>query len=206
MIRPFLGALLLRASGGPRNSTLLDNTMTEATALIDKDLGRRTPLKTFRRGKIGGLNLQVYIYEHRKPAAWDRSGTYVDVLNELLVVAVKDDFIAVCPSEAAIRDRLARELTVGERLPRTLMDAAFVGNQAKAMWLNGIHTPTTSKPTSKALTGPALEFALDPLGDQSFYFSAVRSVLPIVQTGKSAGSIVGAVQRTARTMTRCSLT
>ena len=54
------------------------------------------------------------------------------------------------------------------------------------LWLNGIHTPTDVRPNAKTLMGSSLESALDPLGDQSFYYSAVRSSIQLSQ-GTSAG-------------------
>ncbi|WP_429359838.1 hypothetical protein [Paraburkholderia sp. GAS32] len=61
------------------------------------------------------------------------------------------------------------------------------------MWLNGIHPQTDAKPTAKTLMGSALEYSLDPLGDQSFYYSAVRSHVDLSRPGTgSAAVLVGA--------------
>src|SRR5439155_17015050 len=44
------------------------------------------------------------------------------------------------------------------------------------LWLSGIHTRTSMKADSKVLSGSDLRDALDPLGDQSYYFTAARSL------------------------------
>jgi hypothetical protein len=59
--------------------------------------------------------------------------------------------------------------------PGTL-NAAFAMGATRTLWLSGIHTRTSVKADSKVLAGSDLRDALDPLGDQSYYFSAVRSV------------------------------
>src|SRR3546814_7432218 len=76
----------------------------------------------------------------------------------------------------------------------------FIGPEARSLWLNGVHTPTAAKPDTKAMTGVSLEHAIDPIGDQSYYFSAVRST-PDVKGLKNddAKSIpVGAAPAAAR--------
>ncbi|KPF82326.1 hypothetical protein IP70_21755 [alpha proteobacterium AAP38] len=78
------------------------------------------------------------------------------------------------------------------------MESAFVGNQAKAIWMNGVHAPTAVKPSAKTLMGSALEYAIDPLGDQSFYYSAMRSTVTIDQGGQRTARIVGVSPANAR--------
>ncbi len=68
--------------------------------------------------------------------------------------------------------------------PGTLNEA-FTHGAARTLWLRGIHRRTASKPDSKILAGTDLEWALDPLGDQSFYFSAARCFGPIAEAKPS---------------------
>lgn len=55
------------------------------------------------------------------------------------------------------------------------MERAFIENQVRTLWLNSTHGQTATKPDSKVLAGPELESALDPLEDQAYYFSSLRS-------------------------------
>lgn len=55
--------------------------------------------------------------------------------------------------------------------------------------LTGAHLRTTIKPDAKVLSGLELESALDPLEDQSFFYSSVRSTSSnanLVSNGKHA--------------------
>ncbi|MFK0095734.1 hypothetical protein [Pseudomonas sp. NPDC090592] len=81
------------------------------------------------------------------------------------------------------------------------MDSAFVGSQAKAIWMNGVHAPTSVKPSAKTLMGSALEYSIDPLGDQSFYYSAMRSTVTISQGGQPTERVVGVSPGKARVWT-----
>ena len=66
---------------------------------------------------------------------------------------------------------LASMVSIGTPVNRTRIKDAFVGPEAKTIWLNGVHTSTAVKADSKALNGTSLEHALDPLGDQSYALS-----------------------------------
>ena len=55
------------------------------------------------------------------------------------------------------------------------MEKAFVEDQVRTLWLNSTHGQTAIKPDSKVLAGLELESALDPLEDQAYYFSSLRS-------------------------------
>src|SRR3546814_10611923 len=73
-----------------------------------------------------------------------------------------------------MRDKIAKNSPSIRRVSRSII-TKFIGPEARSLWLNGVHTPTAAKPDTKAMTGVSLEHAIDPIGDQSYYFSAVRS-------------------------------
>ena len=171
LLKPYLAATLLRGTGATGATLLADLTKQAFKEIPDPD---RTLVEAFLPVVLGGVEMQAFVYVHRRLASWTTAQFY-DETHELVVIAVKADHIGLCCSEPSMRDRLSRKLTGCATLPRSLLEQAFVGTQAKAMWLSGVHTPTASKANAKAMTGPALELALDPLGDQSFYYSAVKS-------------------------------
>lgn len=186
LLKPYLSATLLRGSGATGRA-LFDGISKQADTLIEyRD--RKLP-ERFRPVDLCGMQVQAYVYEHRRLASW-ATREFFDVTYELVVIGVKNNLIALCCSEPAMRDRLSGKLNKCEALPRVLLERAFVGAQATAMWLSGVHTPTASKANAKAMTGPALELALDPLGDQSFYYSAVKSrgAYPDVAVGTAPAS------------------
>ena len=56
-----------------------------------------------------------------------------------------------------------------------VLNAAFVSGPTRTVWLSAIHSPVTVKPDTKMLSGLNLRDALDPLGDQTYHFTAARS-------------------------------
>jgi hypothetical protein len=171
VLKPYLAATLLRGVGAT-GTALFDSLSDQAATLIDHR-GRKL-FERFLPIDLGGVRVQAFVYKHKRLASW-ATQEFFDVTHELVVIGVKNDLIGLCCSEPALRDRLSGKLEKCAAVPRAMLERAFVGTQASAIWLSGIHTPTASKANAKAMTGPALELALDPLGDQSFYYSAVKS-------------------------------
>lgn len=199
--KPFLSPVLLEATGTQRGRALLKKAVAEASEPLRLSSSRRTR-KLLHTGDVdrhGELFLQVLVYRETGPAPWSASGAFKDVSHQLLVIAVRDRILALCASDGAMRDRVVKALTVGRKLPRAAI-AAFVGQEAKALWLNGIHSPTASKPDTKALTGGTLEYALDPIGDQTYYYSAARTVpnIPALKSAAGKPTVVGAAPGEAR--------
>ncbi len=67
--------------------------------------------------------------------------------------------------------------------------------RARTLWLTGTHRRTLVKADNKVLSGIDLEYALDPLDDQTFYFSAARCMPEI---GPGPARPVGVVPRSSR--------
>ncbi len=130
--------------------------------------------------------------------AWLSGRAPEDESHELIVVSVRDNIATICASDASMRDRLVKELKACRPISRERI-SAFVGTAARALWLGGVHTPTASKADTKAITGSALEYALDPIGDQTYYLSAVRSVPQVTGLQKAGRKpVVGAAPGGAR--------
>jgi hypothetical protein len=171
LLKPYLATTLF-CSQNVKDADLHADLIDQAIKILSDP--HRTLIETFRSIKLGGLTVGAFVYVHNRLASWANDEFY-DVTQELVVIAVKAGLIGICCSETSARDRVVRKLERCAPLPRKMLERAFVGTQATAMWLNGTHTPTASKANAKAMTGPALEMALDPLGDQSFFYSAVKS-------------------------------
>ena len=174
LFRPYLAPLLLRSADGRAGEAFLNRLRQEAGNIIEPQPdGPRTVLAEFEDER-GELISYVAEYRVQSAPAWAPSGRHVDVNHQLLSISVKGDVAAICASETSLRDKLRRLLT-DRPVTRAEIEAAFVGDQARALWLTGIHTSTDAKADAKTLLGNALEYAIDPLGDQSYAFTAVRS-------------------------------
>lgn len=174
-LRPYLAPVLLSATGKLRDRALLVAMVAEATASIQSTPRiTRTILASTDLGNRASLRLHAIVYKEAMTPSWHTGTAFTDIVHQLIVLAVRKDYGVVCASEASLRDRIIKQLTVAKLLPRSRI-GAFVGPEAAAIWLDGIHTPTAVKANTKFMTGLSLEYALDPLGDQTYRYSAIRS-------------------------------
>lgn len=197
-LRPYLAPMLLRGVGKIANARLLRALTEELEALIGVAVGPRTLLRTSPPIVSGALRTVTIEYQHRSEPAWAPSGTYTDLAHHLLTISVKGSLAAISASESAVRPQIDRKLTAARPISRTEIESGFVGSETKALWLDGIHARSDAKPDAKTLMGRALEFAIDPLGDQTYAFKAVRSKVPLVLSSGAASQVVGASPDDAR--------
>ncbi|NEI02417.1 hypothetical protein [Rhizobium leguminosarum] len=190
--RPYLAPILLRSVGNVAGARLLTALVNEIVALIDIAGGPRVLLQSSPPIVNGALRTVAIEYQHRSEPAWAPPGTYTDLVHHLLVISVKGTLAAISTSEPAIRPRINRKVVAARPISRAEIESGFVGDEAKALWLDGIHARSDAKPDAKTLMGRALEFAIDPLGDQTYAFKAVRSKVPLVLSSGAASQVIGA--------------
>ena len=175
-LRPFLAPLLLARAEAPSKAGFMADLITRVSGAVASGGGvDRSIPETTAVEEIGAMSVSTLQYVEASRPPWAPTGPLQDLNHHLIVVACRGDHAAVATSDPALRNKLSRLLTIARPLPRALIEQAFVGDRASVMWLNGIHTPIDARPNAKTLSGSALEYALDPLGDQSFYYSAVRT-------------------------------
>jgi hypothetical protein len=190
--QPYLAPVVMRSIDARRGARLLTALAGEVEALVTLPAGPRTLLHSAPPSVSGGLRTITIEYEHRSAPSWAPGGPYTDLAHHLVVLSVKGDLVAICASETALRSKVERALIGARPLSRSEIETGFVGDEAKALWLDGVHARSDAKPDAKMLMGRALEFAIDPLGDQTYAFTAVRSRVPIRLSGGTASKIVGA--------------
>lgn len=205
-LRPFIAPVLLEAVGDLRNLDLLRRVINKSAELtrVSSNQVRRRIVRTTGIDEGDGLLLQAIVYREISQPSWAGAMALEDESYQLLVVAVRDKIVALSASNGTMRDRIVRECTAVRKMPRDAV-AAFIGDEARALWLNGAHTPTASKADSKAITGIALEYAIDPIGDQTYYCAAARTVPDVPGLAKPADlkkPLVGAAPGNSRLWVR----
>ncbi len=81
-----------------------------------------------------------------------------------------------------------------EPTPAARLSASLIAErEARTLWLSGTHRRTTSKADNKVLSGLDLRYALDPLGDQSYFFTAARSTCEL--PGEDPRTTIGVAPR-----------
>ncbi len=203
-LRPFIAPVFLEAVGPLRDAALLTRLMNDVKVIAKRNSSSTTRriLFTSPVDETESHFYQAIIYREKTTPAWSTRSPVEDEGHELIIISVRGKIATICASDGSMRDRLVKDIKSCRRISRERLNA-FVGGAAKALWLNGVHTPTASKADTKAITGTALEYALDPLGDQTYYYNAVRSVPEIVgllKAGKKA--VIGAAPGGARIWVR----
>ncbi|WP_449252665.1 hypothetical protein [Brevundimonas naejangsanensis] len=195
--RPYLSALLLQAGQALRDAAAADRLSVLVKAALEKKTSAAILKVVTRPGaaaQFDGLWITTITYRQTTIPSWmgPRATAPQDVTQHLVVIAAKGDRAAICGSDTSIYSKLQKAIAAEfQTLDQGTMEAAFVGGKAKAIWMSGVHAPTAVKPTAKTLMGDALEYALDPLGDQTFYFSAIRSRVAYSLGGATVEKVLG---------------
>src|SRR6266536_2544193 len=158
---------------------------------------------TFR---AGGLDVGWIHYSETRKPAWYAGRNLDETHHHSMFIVKKGGLVALAFSDPAWRNTIVTDirrrrlfqslkLLTGKQINDGFVRAARV----RTLWLSGAHRRTSTKADSKILTGLELEAALDPLQDQSYYFSSVRSTHDVLTFDAARGGvIVGANPRNAR--------
>lgn len=142
----------------------------------------------------------IITYKEERRPSWYSIGDLIDTTNHHILISQHQQYVALAFTDNALRDRVVSSVIRSQSAPFTNarlvppdeMRTAFIGDQLKTLWLSGTHRRTAIKADSKILSGIELEAALNPLEDQSYYYSSVRSHSPITsQNGGELGSVIG---------------
>lgn len=211
---PYLSATLLKIENGPTvRVAQLREAMVELLPRVHqsrKDIGLRrevhkvvSPIFKDRTVDVAWLH-----YSEIRPPAWYSGGDLEEKRHHVVFLVKKADIIALIPSDPAFRASVVTEIRKRRSAPfdrlkvltAKQINDAFVGNRVRTLWLSGTHRRSATKADSKILSGIELETALNPLEDQSYFFSSVRSTLDSAALATNAGSsaIVGANPRNGR--------
>jgi len=126
---------------------------------------------------------RIFRYAEKKIPSWFLGHEIKNIDNHLVTVANKGGLLAIIATDPkavgniirATRESEIKGLRQLKLLNQEELEKAFLDDQIRTLWLSGAHQRTPIKPDGKVITGLELESALDPLGDQSYYYSSIRS-------------------------------
>jgi hypothetical protein len=133
------------------------------------------------------LYVKFLHYREERTPTWYGGGEELnDTLNHLALACQRKRHVAIYLSDSrkrsAVIGRLGGPSATGlgalTRIQSGLLNAAFVQGPTRTLWLSATHARASVKADSKILAGIDLRDALDPLGDQTYYFTAARSRVP----------------------------
>jgi hypothetical protein len=162
----------------------------------------KTP--TFREG---GLDVGWIHYSETRTPAWYAGDDLHEKHHHSIFIVKKAELVALALSDPAFRNTIVADIRKQRvklfdslrLLTSKQINDGFVRARVRTLWLSGAHRRTSTKADSKILGGLELEAALDPLEDQSYYFSSVRSTHDgLAFDAAGVGVIVGANPRNAR--------
>jgi hypothetical protein len=204
-LRLYLSVLVLETAPGDDSSPNVPDLLTSFTDVLGLERGHRTVVDRVDTADAGQVSLGFVHYQERKQARWTYDLETVDVVNHLLLVGARNRHVAVLVTDSARLPAIIRG--VGEQplaslrlVPEGTLNWAFVNGDARTLWLSGIHSRTSVKADSKVLIGRNLRDALNPLDDQTYYYTAVRSATKL----GDRSTIVGLAPRRARVWTGAS--
>ena len=181
---PYLSMTLFQVE---QNKNVSANSIRRA---IQRELKKDSPKlrRTFHRVDFGvdtGREVEIAAlgYLERRPPPWYQGSNLIDLHNHLVVVIKRSGAVGVTFTSQTARNAVVRSIRESKQAEFAYIrsfsakdvERAFVENQVRTLWLNSTHGQTVIKPDSKVLAGLELESALDPLEDQSYYYSSVRS-------------------------------
>jgi hypothetical protein len=133
----------------------------------------------------GAVTAAFWHYIEEQAVRW-ATGQLEDVVHQLVVVVRRGDYFLFSFTDNTVRGYLSDSFGVTgtalgslAAIPPDILNAGFVSGSARTLWLSGAHRRTAVKADTKVLSGVDLRDALDPLEDQSYYFTAARST-PII--------------------------
>ncbi len=210
---PFLSTTLLRIKG----TVNLDVANLREAVVTHLKKGSEPGKRTKVKRKIhrnspeiiqsGSMEVAWIHYSESRPPAWYIGDDLMEERHHAIFIAGTGKLVALTVSDSSLRNTVVAAVRKGASRPFSdlsllsskQINDAFLGARVRTLWLSGSHRRTATKADSKILTGVELEAALNPLEDQSYYFSSVRSTLDGARLA-AAGSnvIVGATPSNSR--------
>jgi len=196
-LEPYRSLILAKMKSSTTKGELVDNCLTDIREILKLDSDRGSRSKTRREQGQGQTTYKQTLehgfihYELEKNVPWTSNSDVRDVENHLALITRRKgtNYAALYFSENSrrrkIRDEFGTDSYDGlgqlKEIPPERLNAVFFGDQVRTLWMSGMHRRVPVKADSKILSGTDLEYTLDPINDQTFYFSAARSRHPDIE-------------------------
>lgn len=122
-------------------------------------------------------------YSVKRNPSWLKLDDIYNIENHLFVSIKKENYIALYFSEKGLKDSIRDLFSTTSLAYLKTVDISYLNylfineDNIKMLWLLGIHGKNSFKADSKVLGGNNVVDTLDPLEDQSYMMSAVRTTL-----------------------------
>ena len=197
-LKPYKSFLLGRIkTTKPPKRGVVDSLLDGLSDILSlDDDGSRKMISRGNEAKAGELLVGYLHYVEEQRAPWTLNSSIIDRSNHLILVCRMNQHVAIYLSDPRWRSAIVagfdktadKGLGTLRKIEPGLLNAAFVRGAARTLWLSGTHARTSIKADNKILSGIELQDALDPLGDQTYYFTAARCASNLDPTILAVGS------------------
>lgn len=180
-LSPFLSILI-----GVNTAQYSSKDLHEATInLIEKEINAQLSFQRFSSlSEVSGDTfIEITPYKINKIPSWTKRNDIYDIENHVAITFSLGKYIAFYFSEKGMKDSVRDNFKSSYLKGIKSVDIAHLNfhfineDSIKMLWLLGIHGKNTFKADSKVLGGNSVAESLDPLEDQSYMMSAVRTEL-----------------------------
>lgn len=189
-VAPYL-SILLGAKSKKEESCTVHEVITQLLVEETSDIMNVGSTISDEVGELGTVKITSYSIE--KSPSWAKGIDLKDVENHVFVSFNVRNHLAFYFSEKGKKDTI-REYFGKKRLPNLFpipiskLNGNFINeDEIKMLWLSGIHGRDNFKADSKVLGGKSVADTLDPLIDQSYMMSAVRTEVWGTKSKSSVG-------------------
>lgn len=212
---PFLSTTLFQLSRGSKHSAedvagaieQIISTSNSSASSKPATVKRTVKTSAEQVSTSAGVDGAWLRYEEERSPSWYAESGLTDLRNHIVVVCIRKKIVSLTFSDQSARNITVQAIKAGKAdvlkdlslVPPQAMETAFVDGRVRTLWLSGAHRRSLIKPDAKVLAGLDLASALDPLEDQSFYFSSVRSTSSQTALKKNnKESVIGVSPQQAR--------
>ena len=197
LLKPYRSFILAKIRDKFDLGRITDQVLEDIVGMLSLgDTERRRLISRFPAQQDEELEVGYLHFEEIRPVTWTVNPSITDTFNHLVVICRRNRHVAICATDVAFRSSVVRRLDRGDSLGlgalqpigAGFINAAFVRGKARTLWLSATHRRTTVKADSKVLSGIDLRDALNPVEDQSYYFTAARCGVDLEQINSSVGS------------------
>jgi|GEM_PF-1800867 len=169
-LTPFLSVILLKIIDSTFSIEALKNEFVSSS--------KKFHVEDYEGGIIYYLN-----YQEDKQVSWTSDEEIKDIKHHLFILYQLENYLVFYHSDKNKKNKLYSLLKNKNKvqfkklklLNKEVLYSAFIQNvKIKSLWLSNVHSPSEMKASSKYLSGTDLEQTLDPIGDQSYGFTALK--------------------------------
>jgi hypothetical protein len=129
----------------------------------------------------GEVVYTILYFTELKEASWTKQDEIRDHINQVVIMATWGNFAALHFSDNELKGGFINFILSQDYqglwpkpIAKNRLNAIFVNGPARTLWLAGIHKRKSIKADSKILMGANIQDTLNPLDDQSYYFTSAR--------------------------------